>query len=160
MELSKKEVIDEVTGMLSITSGKLAVKNHYCITRPSLRDQAAVLDDVKKKKVDERITRVAKKKTSEDEKFKTAATTYFANGRLRKDDLMILVKRTQLDGDSPIKNLYGDLKAQFERRRDRMNQFDYRTHQADEVKMENGESNGDENGLDFLSHIINSENRE
>jgi hypothetical protein len=122
---SKKEKIDVLNSMVGMTSGKLVVENFYCLTDDDVVAKARNDDDVKKKHEEARELRTAALKSKDDSRFKGAIRKYWAKQKLLKDDYNILLKRTQMKGDSPIKSRLGDLEKQFANRKHRMAQFDY-----------------------------------
>jgi hypothetical protein len=120
---SKKEKIETISTMMGISSGKLAVENIFCLTNEDLLLKAKQIDNDKQKQTRERAVRAENSKQKEKMKFKNAAINFFSNKNLLRNDLYVLLKHLQQDGDSPVQTKVVDMKRQFDARKYRMEQY-------------------------------------
>ena len=139
----KKRLIDDLEEGGNLSSGQLAIKNHYALDK-ELR-QAYKKNKVEKKRVSDQQDKARNDRTKNDNKrFLHASIKYKASGRnnLQVNEMRALMKRIYRKGDSPMKTKVVDVQAQFSKRERRVMEYLDPTCNLFEAVDDDNEMNG------------------
>jgi hypothetical protein len=142
---TKSQKIQHLEKMLSVSSGKLACNNIFCLDE-NVRDKLLEDDKMKRQKKSELDIRKQQQQQKQSNTFKHAAIKYFQNKNLLLGEIKALLKYTANKDDSPIKTKIVDLRNQLHRRKQRLDFFNINSV----VERSSESIDNDGNNVDFL----------
>jgi hypothetical protein len=145
---TKSQKIQHLEKMLSVSSGKLACNNIFCLDE-NVRDKLLEDEESKRKKKDEMDVRKRRQQQKQSLTFKNAAIKYFSKKTLLVGEIRAILKHTAKKDDSPVRTKIVELRQQLHRRHERMQIYNINTSDVDDgandvdVLVENEFANGE-----------------
>jgi hypothetical protein len=132
----REKQIKRINTLTSITSGKLCAQKIFCISDEVIRDRLEDMEAIKDQKNREKKQRADVAKLRHQTKFRAAARTFFDGGHLHCDGLRVILQETKQKGDSPIKKKFEEMRSQLERRKSRMDIYNWVVDEDDAIDDE------------------------
>jgi hypothetical protein len=149
----KETNIQKLEKMMSISSGKLASNNMFCLD-DSIRDKMIIDDNKKKKEMKEKLERKDQQSIKQQATFRQAAIKHFGNITLNVGEIKSLLKHVANKFDSPLAPRVTELRAQLHRRQHRLQMYNlFPTPSIANVSSNNdNNNNGNDAVLSVLHH--------
>jgi hypothetical protein len=120
---NNEQRLDALNRITKLSSGQLAVNDHWRLTDKELLLKAQAKQDSEDQQKQQAAARRYEQTAKSQEKFIVAYNKYASNQNLHSEDLKALIKKVKKKDDTPLRSKITELREQWNRRKHRLMDF-------------------------------------